>query len=118
MEACEVFVMDERNPNQLFGFIFTVSSVAGLASFLRSSQPFNARYVISAFLNSGLFGVSVAAIWYEYYGGAAHPWFMVGVSILAGLGGTSAIDFGLQIFQEVLRSYAVRASSEAPSNKS
>jgi hypothetical protein len=118
MRQPEVGFMDERNPNQIFGFIFTVSSVAGLAAFLRSNQPVTIRNICSAFLNSGLFGLGVAAVWWEYYGGSTHPWFMIGVSTLAGLGGTSMVDFGLQICQEAFRTYAIRAASEFPVRRS
>ena len=106
--------MNEKDPNQIFGFVFAVSSVAGLASLLRSSQPLTTRNVLSAFLNSGMFGLGVAVVWYEYYGGAAHPWFMIGISLLAGLGGTSMLDFAIQLAQSSFTSYASRIAAAAP----
>lgn len=96
----------EQDPLRLFGLSFGISSVAGLAALLRSRQKLTTRYILSACLNSGCFGAGVAMIWYEWYGGAQYPWFMLGVSLLAGLGGTSLMDFVFETVREVLRAYA------------
>lgn len=106
--------MQDQNPYSLFGLTFGISSVAGLAALLRSKQQLNPRLVISAFLNAGLFGTGVAMVWYENYGGKSHPWFMMGISLLAGLGGTTLLDFCLQAANEGLKNYARRLSEAAP----
>lgn len=106
--------MQERDPYTLFTMSYLLSSFAGLAALLRSGIPLSWRLVISAFLNSGLFGVAVAMIWTELYGEIKYPWFMLGVSILAGLGGTSLVDFAFQLIRESLRTYAQRLEKSVP----
>lgn len=106
--------MDDRSPHWLFSMSFTISSLAGVAALLRSGAPLTARVLVSAILNSGLFGLGIALVWYENYGGANHPWFMLGVSLLAGLGGTSLLDFAFQAIREGLRVYATRIAGGAP----
>jgi hypothetical protein len=106
--------MSARDPYTLFTASYLLSSFAGLAALLRSGLPLSWRLVASAFLNSGLFGVAVAMIWCELYGEIKYPWFMLGVSILAGLGGTSLVDFAFQCFRESLRAYAERLQQSLP----
>lgn len=97
--------MDERDPITLFSIAFGLSSVAGLAALLRNGRALTWRLILSAALNSGLFGIGVAMIWYNYYGGAQHPWFMLGVSLLAGLGGASLIDLCYTCVQNGIKNY-------------
>lgn len=73
---------------------FSVSSLAGLAAILRSGRRLSPRTIVSAVLNSGMLGLAIACTWYHYW--PAHLWFILGVSILAGLGGLSLIDFVVQ----------------------
>lgn len=107
-------MFDDKDPYTLFGFAFGISSFAGLAALLRSGKSMSTRLIVSALLNSGLFGMAVAMCWRELYGDAKHPWFMLGVSLLAGLGGTSLIDFVFVAAKEALRLYATRAAQAAP----
>lgn len=83
-------------PVKLFGGIFVASSFAGLAALLRSRQKVSARAVVSAMLNSGFIGTIIGLIWYSQYKDT-NLFFLVGVSILAGLGGSTTIDFVLQV---------------------
>jgi hypothetical protein len=106
--------MHERDPYTLFTASYLLSSFAGLAALLRSGVPLSWRLVTSAFLNSGLFGVAVAMLWCELYDEVKYPWFMLGVSILAGLGGTSLVDFAFQLTREGLKVYAERLQSSIP----
>jgi len=106
--------MHDRDPYTLFTASYLLSSFAGLAALLRSGIPLSWRLVTSAFLNSGLLGVAVAMIWTELYGDVKYPWFMLGVSILAGLGGTSLVDFVFQLIREGLRAYAERLQKSLP----
>lgn len=88
---------DRLSPIQVFLSAFTISSVAGLAAYLRSGRPLSWRQTISAMLNSGLLGLAIAFLWYTYFNGKDNVWFLLGVSLLAGLGGISLLDFALQI---------------------
>jgi len=97
--------MNEKDPLTLFSMAFGLSSVAGLAAILRNGKVITLRLLISATLNSGLFGLGVAMVWYNFYGGAQYPWFMLGVSLLAGLGGASLMDFVYELFRESATSY-------------
>lgn len=83
-------------PLKLFGGIFVAASFAGLAALLRSKQKVSARAVVSAMLNSGFIGTVIGLIWYSQYKDT-NLFFLVGVSILAGLGGSTTIDFVLQV---------------------
>ena len=82
-------------PVKLFGGIFVASSFAGLASLLRSKQTVTWRNIASAMLNSGFIAVIIAFSWYSSYKDT-NLWFLVGVSLLAGLGGSTTIDFAFQ----------------------
>jgi len=79
----------------LFGGIFLIASVGGLAALLRSGQALSKRLVISAFLNSGLMGLVIALILWENFNGQK-PHLIIGVSVLAGLGGMTTFDLVLQ----------------------
>jgi len=106
--------MQDNDPYTLFGVTFGISSIAGLAALLRSKQELTQRLVISAFLNAGLFGTGVAMVWYECYGGKAHPWFVMGISLLAGLGGTTLLDFCLQGAGVLIQNYSQRLGNALP----
>jgi hypothetical protein len=105
--------MNDLDPYKLFSYIFGVSSVSGLAALLRSGQALTFRAVLSAFLNSGLFGVGIAMVWTHLYG-MQYPWFMVGVSLLAGLGGISLMDFAYTVLMDLAKNYASRAAESLP----
>ena len=85
--------MQKIDPYHLFASILTMGSLAGLASVLRSGKELTPRAIISAMLNSGLISLCVGLTWYEYFQGQDHVWFTVGVSLFAGLGGATALDF-------------------------
>jgi len=75
---------------------FSVSSLAGLASLLRSGKPLTWYAIFSAVLNGGLLGVAICLLWYNYF--ENNVFFLVGLCVLAGLGGMSLLDFILVIF--------------------
>lgn len=80
--------------------IFPACSFAGLAALLRSKQKLSKRNILSAVLNSGLFGVVVAAVMLHQYG-LDSLYLTIGVSILSGLGGNTALDFGFEVVKYV-----------------
>lgn len=88
---------DKLSPIEVFLSAFSICSVAGLASYLRSGRELTARQVFSAMLNSGLLGLAIAFLWYRYFNGKDNIWFLLGVSLLAGLGGASLLDFILML---------------------
>lgn len=79
-------------PLKIMGAIFVVCSLGGLASLLRSDKPITVRLVMSALLNSGLIGLVIALVWWNSYKDT-NLYFLTGVSLLAGMGGATAIDF-------------------------
>lgn len=87
---------DKLSPLQVFGSCFAIASCAGLAALLRSRKQLTWRLITAAFLYSGLFGLVIGLIWYNYCGGQDNVYFLIGVSGLAGLGGTSLLDFAVQ----------------------
>ena len=76
---------------------FTISSLGGLAQLLRSGRAVTRRMLLAAMLYSGLMGLVIGLIWYNYFNGQDNLYFLVGVSGLAGLGGTTLLDFLLQV---------------------
>lgn len=88
--------------------IFPVCSFAGLAALLRSHRELTKRAVASAILNSGFFGVAVAALMFQRYGADSSLYLTIGVSILAGLGGNTAVDFGI----EMLKTYVAKSDGK------
>lgn len=80
--------------------IVPCSSLAGLAALLRSDQEIDGRKIFSAITNSGLFGLAIGSGMIWRYGIDSWPLILC-VSVLAGLGGNSALDVVLTS----LRSY-------------
>lgn len=105
--------MDDYGPLKVFICIFGISSLSGLASLLRSDRPLTPRSVFSAMLNAGILGMSIAMIWELVYG-IRHVWFITGVSLIAGLGGTTLMDVLYLSIQGGLKIYVERLSQAAP----
>lgn len=92
--------MDVHDPPTVFGATFALSSCAGLAQLLRSGKKLTWRAVVSAMLNSAMFGLIIALTWWERY--SVEPsgaWFLMGVSVMAGLGGVTLVDFGIELLK-------------------
>lgn len=87
------------------GLIFPFSSFAGLAALMRSGRKMTKRAVASAMLNSGLFGLAVG-FGLIHLKGPEHMFFIWCVSISAGLGGNTAIEFALGLWIKMVKSYA------------
>lgn len=83
-------------PLQVFMSALAISSFGGLAALLRSDKSVNFRSVLSATLYSGLMGLIIALCWYNWFDGDGNTYFLLGISGLAGIGGTTVIDFILQ----------------------
>lgn len=84
-------------PLAVFVCAFCVSAFAGLAALLRAGKQVNALAIFSAMLNSGLLGLTLALLWYKKY--QDNVYFLIGMCILAGLGGATMVDFVVNLFQ-------------------
>lgn len=84
----------------VFALAFAVSALAGLAALLRSDQALTIKALASATLNSGVFGLGICLVWYTSYRDNVH--FLIGVCVLAGLGGQATIDFALSLVRKKL----------------
>lgn len=78
-----------------------LGALAGLAAFLRTTKPdakITLRAVGAAMLNSSLFCGAICVLMFHHFGNESIL-LTIGVSILAGLGGNSAIGFALQMLE-------------------
>jgi len=81
------------SPLGVFLASFGVSALAGLAALLRSGKPLTILGLLSAILNSGLLGLGICLLWFTKF--QDNIYFLVGVCVMAGLGGMTTIDFAL-----------------------
>ncbi|MEL0117197.1 MAG: hypothetical protein VW739_05745 [Pelagibacteraceae bacterium] len=88
-----------------------MTSLAGLANLLRSNQPMTRRAVASVMLNSGLFGVAIAA-WMFHSFGSEKFMLILAASILSGLGGNALVDFAIESVKSAIRAKVKDGSSE------
>jgi len=87
------------DPLKVFAAAFAISSVGGLAALLRSKHSLSLRSICSAMLYSGITGLVIALLWYSYFDGNQNLYFLLGVSGLAGIGGTTVLDFCVQVLK-------------------
>jgi hypothetical protein len=85
------------NPLHVFIAAFVIAGLGGLAALLRSARELSWRNALSALLSSGLMGLTIALLWYNYFEGKQNIYFLLGLCGLAGLGGVTVIDFILKI---------------------
>jgi hypothetical protein len=85
------------NPLYVFVSAFGVSSFAGLAALLRAGKGVNGIAVLSALLNSGMLGLAIALVWYHKF--QDNIYFLIGICVLAGLGGATLVDFVVAAFK-------------------
>jgi len=101
------------DPTRLVGYTFVVSSLAGLTALLRSGQDITVRHIAASTLSAGLLGSGIMLVWWDWLDGR-YVWFMMGVSLLAGLGGVNMIEFALQLIQTAARAYVMRVADTLP----
>ena len=75
-----------------FGFVWALSSLCGLAAMLRTGNQITKRLIWMSLTNSGFFGLGIG-LWLH---GKVPSHELIAVSIFAGLGGMSLIEFALQ----------------------
>jgi hypothetical protein len=71
---------------------FGVSAFAGLATLLRFAKKISKLAVCSAMLNAGFLGLAIALIWYQNYREANNVHGLIGICVLAGMGGSTLTD--------------------------
>ena len=76
----------------VFVSAFGVAAFAGLATLLRFARKFSKLTVISAMLNAGFLGLAIALIWYQNYRKAENVYGLLGICVLAGMGGSTLTD--------------------------
>lgn len=76
---------------------FLGASFAGLANQLRSGRALTARGVAAAMLNSGFVGVVIFLVGYQSF--RDNLPYLVGMSLLAGIGGATILDFAIQLIR-------------------
>lgn len=89
---------DKLTPLTLFLSAMGLSSVGGLAALLRSHRSLSVRTLVAAAIYSGITGLIIALLSYNYFG-VTNPYFLLGVCGLAGVGGTTVLDFLVQVFK-------------------
>ena len=106
---------DKFDPKLTLSAAFAISSLGGLAAMLRSNKPLSVRAVLSAILYSGVMGLIIALLWYNYFDGNGNIYFLLGVSGLAGVGGTTVLDFVVQAFKSGGVHITITPGEEPPS---
>lgn len=71
---------------------FGVSAFAGLATLLRFARKLSKLTVVSAMLNAGFLGLAISLLWYQNYRNAENIYGLIGVCVLAGMGGSTLTD--------------------------
>lgn len=104
--------MNEQNPMAVFLSAFGVSSFAGLAALIRNGKRPTRMDIFSAMLNSGLIGLALAMLWFHKF--QDNIYFLIGITILAGLGGATMVDFVLTLFRAYLGAAANVKIEEKP----
>lgn len=91
-------MQQQPDPVWLFLAAFSVSAMAGVASLLRTSKELTIRVVLSAILNSGALGLCIALLLFTYF--KDNTWFLLGLCMLAGLGGMTVLGFILYLVRK------------------
>jgi hypothetical protein len=81
----------------VFASAFGVSAFAGLATLLRFAQRLSWISVSSAMLNAGFLGLSIALIWYQNYLKSENVYGLLGICVLAGMGGSTITDLLISV---------------------
>lgn len=79
---------DDLTPLSVFISCFSIAALCGFFTHLRSGAPLLAREVIAVTFYSGFIGLVIGLMWFRYFS-PGNLYFLIGVSGLAGLGGTT-----------------------------
>lgn len=97
---------DANHPIWVFLSAFGVSSFAGLATYLRFSRKMTLLGLLSAILNAGCMGLAISLIWYQHYRKTENVYGLIGICVLAGMGGSTITD----IFWSVLSGAGIKVT--------
>lgn len=81
----------------VFGSAFGAAAFAGLATLLRFAKKLSKLAVVSAMLNAGFLGLAIALIWYQNYRKAENVYGLIGICVLAGMGGSTLTDLAISL---------------------
>jgi hypothetical protein len=81
----------------VFFSAFGAASFAGLATLLRFAKKLSKLAIVSAMLNAGFLGLAIALIWYQNYRNSENIYGLVGICVLAGMGGSTITDLLISI---------------------
>jgi hypothetical protein len=97
-ERKAIYMVDEYlHALAIFASAFGVASFAGLATLLRFARKLSGILVASAMLNSGFLGLAIALIWYQNYLKAENVPGLLGICVLAGMGGSTVSDLLISV---------------------
>jgi hypothetical protein len=81
----------------VFASAFGAASFAGLATLLRFAKKVSKLTVVSAMLNAGFLGLAIALLWYQNYRQAENVYGLIGICVLAGMGGSTLTDLAITL---------------------
>jgi len=81
----------------VFSSAFGAAAFAGLATLLRFARRLSKLAVVSAMLNAGFLGLAIALIWYQNYRKAENVYGLIGICVLAGMGGSTLTDLAISL---------------------
>jgi hypothetical protein len=81
----------------VFASAFGVSAFAGLATLLRFARKVSKLAIVSAMLNAGFMGLAIALIWYQNYRASENVYGLIGICVLAGMGGSTLTDLAISL---------------------
>jgi len=110
-------MLDRYEALKVFFAAFSISSLGGLAALLRSNKDISWRSGISAFLYSGVMGLIIALLWYNLFEGQGNIYFLLGISGLAGIGGTTVLDFVIQVIKKGGLTINIVPGDEPPNDR-
>ncbi len=99
-------------PTWVFVSSFAAAAFSGLAALLRSGNVITKMGALSALLNSGFLGLGISLLWYSYF--KDNLFVLVGISVLAGLGGMTTVEFAMRLFRKF--ALAVRMGPDGKSD--
>lgn len=76
----------------VFASAFGVAAFAGLATLLRFGKKLSKLSIVSSMLNAGFLGLAISLIWYQNFQKAANIHGLIGICLLAGMGGSTLTD--------------------------
>jgi hypothetical protein len=88
-------VENELHALSVFCSAFGVAAFAGLATLLRFARKLSKLTVVSAMLNAGFLGLAISLLWYQNYRKAENIYGLIGVCVLAGMGGSTLTDLAI-----------------------